>query len=118
MAGKAFTGTEPFNNQSCELRFDADGGFTYLRNGATTLSGKKSDWGNNAAGTYQNDGTGARRVFLAGIMPDVPLVASTPRIDKVNVKIFGLPSQDDTIEVGYFDAAAARQTYNCKITSP
>ena len=118
VAGRSMGGTEPFTNKACELKFDADGGLTYSLAGAATLTAPKASWGSSATGTYTNSGSGASRIFLASVTPELPFVEGQPQLLGVNVSIFGVGKSEDTIEIKYLDVGRARQVYNCTITSP
>lgn len=116
LAGKRIVGKEPFGNQACELRIAASGAFEYLRGGAVAITvPERSQW-QGATGTYQNEGSGDRRIFLAGLAPNSPAVEGQPRVTHVNLSFFGLASQQDKVEIRYLDAALASQTYNCTVT--
>ncbi len=115
LAGKRVSGTEPFNNSPCELRIGENGTFEYLRSGNLALKvPERSGW-RGATGTYQNELSAGRRVFLAGIAPDLPMVEGQPQVTNVNLGFFSVTTQDETVEIQYLDASRARQTYNCKV---
>lgn len=119
LEGKSLSGKEPFNGQACELRFGAGGKIEFLRSGAVALSfADKAAWGTGPTGTYQHEGTGDRRIFVASISTSPPPVSGQPRITGISINVFGVAGQDDTVEMRYFDTALARQTYNCKVTVP
>jgi len=112
LAGKTIAGTEPFNNQACELRINADGSFEYARSGAVAIkTPAKSTW-KGSTGTYQND---RKSIFLAGIAPDFTAAAGESRITAVNLSFFFGIQKDDDVEIEYLDAALNRQVYNCKV---
>ncbi|MBS2017065.1 MAG: hypothetical protein JST00_29535 [Deltaproteobacteria bacterium] len=113
LAGRRVTGTEPFNNTPCELAIGQNGAMEYRRGGAVALRlPDRGGWG-RTDGTYQNDGSAGRRIFLASVTPTLPVVEGQPRLLRVTVKFF--VGADDNVEVEYLDAARARQTYNCQV---
>ena len=115
LAGRRVSGTEPFNNSPCELRIGANGAFEYVRAGAVALTvPDRSSW-TDASGTYQNELNAGRRIFLAGIAPDVPFVEGRPQVTHINLSFFSVASQDETVEIRYLDADRTSQTYNCKV---
>lgn len=117
LEGKSLTGTEPFSKKACELKIKANGAFEYLRDNAIAIAiPERSTW-QSPQGTYQNANSGATRIFLAGIAPDLPAVTGEARVTRLNISIFGTVGQQDKVEVQYLDAALERQTYNCDVTS-
>lgn len=117
LSGKTLRGTEVFGNQPCALRFETDGALSYLRADAVAIATPPRAQWKSASGSYQNDGSGARRLFLAGISPSLEVVADQPRVTDINVKVAGAQSGiDSTVEIAYLDRALARQTYNCKLS--
>lgn len=114
LEGKRLTGVEPFNNTPCELRIGTNGAFEYVRDGAVALAvPERSAW-LDATGTYQNNATSGR-FLLASIAPDLPFVEGETRVDRISISLFALESQDDNVEVIYYDPALSRQTYNCGV---
>ncbi len=115
LAGRRVTGTEPFTNAPCELRIGADGRFDYLRAGAVAFTvPERSGW-RAATGTYKNEVSAGRRIFLAGLAPDLPAMAGQPRVTNVNLSFFSVAGQDETVEIQYLDANLARQTSTCRV---
>lgn len=113
LAGRRVSGTEPFNNSACELRIGQSGALEYWRNGALALAvPDRSGWG-SASGTYQNQASAGRRIFLAGVSPDLSAVEGEPRILEVNLAFLTLA--DDKVEIQYLDASLRRQTYTCQV---
>lgn len=118
LAGKSLIGADPFSKKPCELRIGADGALDYYRDGAVAIAvPERSTW-QGPSGTYQNDGSGSRLIFLASVAPDLPAVEAEPRVTDVSISLFGLESQESTVEVKYLDAGLARQTYNCTLPLP
>lgn len=116
LAGKTLTGAEVFGGQACGLRFEADGALSYLRGGGVAIATPaRASW-KAASGSYQNDGSDGRRLFLASISPSLDAVTGQPRVTTITVSVLGAQAgQDSTVEVAYLDGALARQTYNCKL---
>ncbi len=115
LAGKRLVGTEPFNGTACELHIGNNGAFVYVRNGAPALSvPERSAW-RSGTGSYMNDARGQPRIFLAGIAPSLTPIEGQPRVTNVDISIFGLAGQTDTVKVSYLDAALARETYTCML---
>lgn len=118
LVGKRVSGTEPFNNTPCELRFGAGGAIEYVRSGTTVFSvPARSGYGPSASGTYQNERVSASRLFLASVAPALTPQEGMPRFERVTINLFELASQEDTVAIDYMDAALSRQTYNCKVNA-
>jgi len=115
LEGKSVKGIEPFTNKPCELRIGKSGAFEYLRDNALAIAVPERSMWLDASGTYQNEGTGDRRFFLAGIAPDLKAVEGEARVTHIDISLFALDSQDDKVAVRYLDAALASQTYNCTV---
>jgi hypothetical protein len=115
LEGKTLSGSEPFTNKSCELRIKVSGAFDYVRDNAIAISVPERSVWKSATGTYQNNGTGASRIFLASVAPDLPAATGQPRVTNINISLFGLSSQQDIVAVQYLDESLARQTYNCNV---
>lgn len=118
VAGTSLVGVEPFTGKTCTLQFDGEGGVTYSLGVQDVLAAPRASWGASATGTYTNSGSGASRIFLASVSPDLPYVEGQARLLDVNVSIYGVAKSEDLIEVRYLDPANARQTYNCTIAAP
>lgn len=115
LAGRRVSGTEPFDGSPCELRVGSDGTFEYVRSGAVVLTvPPRSTW-RGATGTYQNELSAGRRIFLAGLAPDLPVVEGRPRVTNVDLAFFSVDGQDDTVSIRFLDERLARQTYSCKV---
>ena len=118
LEGRRLTGVEPFSNMPCELRFGANGAIEYWRGGELAIAVPSRDAWGDAYGSYQNDASGASRFFLASVTPDLAAVEGEPRVTDVDISLFALEGQDDTVAVNYLDENLARQTYNCTVDAP
>ncbi len=113
LAGRRVAGTEPFNNSSCELKIGQSGAFEYWRGGALALSiAERSVW-RSPTGTYQNQVSAGRRMFLAGVAPDLPVVEGKARV--VNLDLTFVSLADDKVEIDYMDESLVRKTYVCQV---